>query len=184
MGNLLMTYKDELTKQMQELAKNSMVRFLGYNTRYGHQFNSTLKGCEESCIEMPVAENLIMGVAMGMSLEGYRPVVCIERMDFLWVCADAIVNHLDKARKLGWPPLNVIIRTCVGCNTPLDPGVQHQGDYYGIWETLLDEVVVTNLLVPAEIAPTYEAAIKHEGPVMVVEYRDKYAVPHSSHGVK
>jgi pyruvate dehydrogenase E1 component beta subunit len=158
-----MTHKDYLHQKMLELAKDPKVRFIGYNTKYGHKMNGTLKGCEDSCIEMPVAENLIMGMGIGMSLEGWKPIIVIERMDFLWECADQIVNHLDKAEALGWPKLNLIIRTCVGNALPLDPGVQHRGDYFNIFRQLLKEVKVLSFW-PEQI----------EGPAMVVERRSDY----------
>lgn len=176
MGDLLMTYKEELTKVMGELALDPKVRFIGYNTAYGHRFNGTLATAPVSaCIEMPVAENLIMGVAMGMALEGYRPIVCLERMDFLWACADAIVNHLDKAKELGWPPLNVVIRTCVGTDTLLNPGCQHKGDYVEIFKQLVNFPVVYLKIGPGiDINLSYKLAMAHEGPVMIVEYRSLY----------
>ena len=163
-GNIL-THKEYLHKTMLRLSKNPKVLFLGYNTKYGHKFNGTLIGCEKSCIEMPVAENLILGVAMGLALEGYKPVVCIERMDFLWACADALINHLDKAKELGWPRLNIIIRTCVGGDKPLDPGCQHKNDYTDIMKRLLKEILV---------ATSWDRALNHKGPVMVIEKRSDY----------
>ena len=176
-GDVLMTYKDELTRVMTDISKDPNVMFIGYNTRYGHRFNGTLNGvCEGKCLEMPVAENLIMGVAMGMSLEGYRPVVCLERMDFLWACADAIINHLDKAKQLGWPPLNVVIRTCVGGHAPLDPGCQHTGDYVKAFSDLMVAPVVA-IKRGEEIDKVWKEAMRHEGPIMIVEYRELYNEP-------
>jgi pyruvate dehydrogenase E1 component beta subunit len=171
----MLTYKESLTKQMNKLAKDRMVRFIGYNTAYGHRFNGTLDRIpKEKCIEMPVAENLIVGLAIGMALEGFHPVVCIERMDFLWACGDAIINHLDKAKQLGWPPLKVIIRTCVGCRTPLDPGIQHSGDYVAAFKAALSAPVLTigRCDDPAKV---YQEATEINGPVMVVEYRELYS---------
>lgn len=177
MGHVL-TYKEQLTDIMHALSLVRGVYFLGYNVKYGPKFGGTLAYCQENkLIEMPVAENLIMGAAMGMALRGYHPVVCIERMDFLWTCADAIVNHLDKAKQLGWPTLNLIIRTCVGTDTPLNPGCQHKGDYYGIWKQLLKEVDVRQARTPADVMECYEGILDHKGPVMVVEYRDMYDLP-------
>lgn len=174
MGDILMTYKEELTRVMTEISKMDNTMFIGYNTAHGHRFNGTLNDvCKGRCLEMPVAENLIMGVAMGMSLEGCRPIVCFERMDFLWVCADAIINHLDKGKELGWPPLNVIIRTCVGTHAPLDPGCQHKGDYVDAFRSLLAAPVRAIKRVE-DIEPIWMNAIKHEGPIMVVEYKELY----------
>jgi len=162
-GTVPMTNKEFLHEKMLELAKDPKVRFIGYNTKYGHKFNGTLKGCEESCIEMPVAENLIMGMGIGMSLEGWKIICCLERMDFLWACADQIVNHLDKAQQLGLGKLNLIVRTCVGDSVPLNPGCQHQGDYFQTFRQLLKEVPVLSFW-PEKV----------EGTAMIVEWRKDY----------
>ena len=170
-----MTYKEEIADVMNSLAKVDNLLFIGYNTAYGHRFNGTLSNVpQEKCLEMPVAENLILGVAMGLALEGYRPVVCLERMNFLWTCADAIINHLDKAKELGWPPLKVIIRTCVGSDTPLDPGIQHKGDYVETFKSLLSAPVMAIKRVE-DVAYVWKIAMESTGPVMVVEYRNKYS---------
>ena len=177
MGDLLMNYKDELIKVMELIALKDEVLFMGYNTACGHRFNGTLaKVPQEKCLELPVAENLIMGLAMGVALEGYRPIVCLERMDFLWACADAIVNHLDKVEELGWSPLNVIIRTCVGTDTPLNPGCQHKGDYVDIFTCLLGFPVYT-IKTAEEVKPIWDKVMESTGPVMVVEYRSEYNKP-------
>jgi pyruvate/2-oxoglutarate/acetoin dehydrogenase E1 component len=174
MGTILMTYKDELTKVMTDISKIDNLCFLGYNTAFGHRFNGTLNNvCESKCLEQPVAENLIMGNAMGLALEGFRPVACIERMDFLWTCADAIINHLDKARQLGWGNLDVIIRTCVGGTTPLNPGCQHCGDYVEVFKKLVSFPVLS-IKRPEDVAYIWDIALKTIGPVMVVEHKNLY----------
>jgi pyruvate/2-oxoglutarate/acetoin dehydrogenase E1 component len=48
----------------------------------------------EQVITFPVCENLMNGAAMGLALAGYRPVVIHERMDFLAVGMDPLVNHI------------------------------------------------------------------------------------------
>lgn len=169
-----MTYKDRLTTTMTALSHNYNIYFLGYNVKYGHMFNGTLNNClQASLIEMPVAENLIMGVGMGMALEGYIPIICIERMNFLWTCADAIINHMDKAKELGWGDLKIIIRTCVGGTKPLDSGCQHTGDYVKIWSDLLAAPVMAIKRVE-DIDRVWEKAMTIDGPCMIVEYKDLY----------
>ena len=172
-----MIYKTELIKAMKELSKDDRVRFIGYNTTCGPRMNKTLDGISKSkCIEMPVAENLIMGIAMGMSLAGYRPVVCIERSDFLLVCADAIVNHLDKLPQLsgGQFSFPVIIRVCVGSNSPLDPGSQHLQDYTDAFANMTHSLAISKLLHPDDIVATYRQAHIFDEPCMIVEYKGLY----------
>ena len=169
-----MTYKQILTREMYELSRHPKVRFIGYNVAYGPRFNGTLNRVPKSkCIEMPVAENLIMGVAMGLSLEGYRPIVCIERTDFLLVCADAIINHLCKLPKISNDQFNfaVIIRTCVGGVEPLDPGPQHTQDLGYMFAPYMD---VSGMKQKSMIHDKYTQAMCLGKPTMLIEYRELY----------
>lgn len=63
-----------------------------------------------------------------------------------------LVNHLDKY------PKRVIIRTCVGSRTPLDPGPQHSGNYTAGLRQLLTNVRVLELTDPNFIFKAYQYA--------------------------
>lgn len=173
-----MTYKQILTNEMTRLSKDKRIYFLGYNVKYGPRMNGTLCNVPKSkCIELPVAENLIMGLAMGMSLEGYIPIVCFERMDFMLVAADAIINHLDKIPKLSnfQFDFRVIIRCCVGNDEPLDPGIQHKSDYTELFQNHTGlSVCSLSDNDPGYIKDEYQLAIKYAGPSLIVEYKDLY----------
>lgn len=124
-----MTYKEIIAETMRELAKDPKVVFIGYNVGCGSKAGGTLEGIPDSqLIEMPLAENLMMSVAIGMAIEGYKPVVYFERMDFITNAMDSIVNHLDKLKILsrGEYDPQVMIRCVVG-NTvnPLYTGLTH-----------------------------------------------------------
>ena len=171
-----MTYKEELIKAMEMLAEDKNTIFLGYNVKYGPQMNKTLTTVpQEQLLEMPVAENLIMGVAMGLSLTGYRPVVCFERMDFMLSCMDAIVNHLSKLPVIANDQFDcrVIIRACIGHNEPLDPGIQHTGDYLPIFQSILRFPVI-RLFHADTIANWYKVAFESTTPIMLVESKKFY----------
>ncbi len=128
-----LSYKDELTKAMESLAQDPLVRFVGYGVKIGGRAGGTLKNVSDSqLIEMPVAENLMVGFAIGLSLKGLKPVVFIERMDFWWNASDAIVNHLDKINQISHGEFNptMILRIVVGNrNKPLFTGATHTRDY-------------------------------------------------------
>ena len=164
-----MTYKELLTQEMTDLSLNKRVRFVGYNTKHGHQMYSTLKWCEESCIETPVAENLMMGIAMGLSLEGYRPIVCFERSNFLLPALDAIINHLYGLPKMsGEFNFPVIIRVIIPTDKPLNCGLQHLGDYTDIIKNYTDMPVVEYS------KDIYRCALKCDFPVCIVERKENY----------
>jgi pyruvate/2-oxoglutarate/acetoin dehydrogenase E1 component len=64
----------------------------------------------------PIAEQAIIGSAIGAALGGYRPVAEIMFMDFIGVAMDQIVNHAAKLRFMsgGVTPVPMVIRTMIG----------------------------------------------------------------------
>lgn len=128
-----MTYKEEITAAMDLLAEDPLVRFIGYGVRYGGKAMGTLRNVPESqLIETPVAENLMVGLAIGMALKGLKPIVFIERFDFIMDAMDAIVNHLDKIETVsrGEFAPRVILRVVVGNSCkPLFTGETHTQDF-------------------------------------------------------
>ena len=169
-----MSYKDELAKANNKLAQNPKVRFIGYGLKKGRALGTLKEVADSQIIEMPVAENLMMGFAIGLSLKGYLPVVFIERMDFLMNAMDAMVNHLDKIAKISHGEFHpkVIIRCIVG-NTkkPLYTGATHIQDLTdGIRKMV--SFPVWNMKDEGDIEVFYDLASKTFDSVMLVEYKD------------
>lgn len=101
MGIILkMTYRRELIRSMKLLAKNPKTIFLGQSISYpGNSMYHTLVGIsEKKKIELPVFEEVQMGMAIGLAMEGYLPVTCYPRFDFLILAMNQLINHLDKIR--------------------------------------------------------------------------------------
>jgi pyruvate/2-oxoglutarate/acetoin dehydrogenase E1 component len=172
-----MKYKDALTQAMNHLALDPKRIFLGYNVRYGSKANGTLAQVPESQLfETPVAENLMMGLAIGLALEGFKPVVWYERFDFVLNAADAIVNHLDKLKQLSrgqFAPV-VIIRANVGSSAkPLFTGVTHTQDFTDAFRHLVRFKVAPLRCNEAVLAEFAAAGASHES-TLLVEYRDLY----------
>ncbi len=174
-----MTYREEITVAMDSLASDPKMRFLGYGVRYGGKAMGTLKNVPEwQLIETPVAENLMVGLAIGMSLQGLYPVVFIERFDFIMNAMDAIVNHLDKIEKISRGEFKpaVILRVVVGNRfKPLYTGETHTQDFSEILQRTLVNIEV--LSTPHEIG--IEEAYKYAAErialgysTMVVERKD------------
>jgi len=171
-----MKYKEALKESMEMLALNEKVRFIGYNIKYGSRAYGTLKDIPfEKCIEAPLAENLMTGLATGMSLEGFRPILFFERHDFLLNGLDCIVNHIDKIEKMSFGEYKtpVIIRAAVGGRKPIDPGVQHIQDYTESVRKMVSFPII-DLTRPSQIIEEYKKAIAGDNPVMLVERRGLY----------
>lgn len=89
-----MTVKDTIKIEFQKLLEMSNVVFLGENIINSGRIYGTMSEVPlDRCIEMPVAENLIAGCGIGLAISGYFPVVIFQRMDFMLIAADQIINH-------------------------------------------------------------------------------------------
>jgi pyruvate/2-oxoglutarate/acetoin dehydrogenase E1 component len=64
----------------------------------------------------PIAEQSIVGAAIGAAMAGYLPVAEVMFFDFMTVCMDQIVNHAAKIRYMsgGATSVPLTIRTMVG----------------------------------------------------------------------
>ena len=169
-----MSYKDALTDANTKLAGYPRVRFVGYGLKKGRALGTLKNFKDEQIIEMPVAENLMIGFAIGLALQGYLPVVFIERMDFLMNAMDAMVNHLDKIAKISHGEFHpkVIIRCIVG-NTkkPLYTGATHTQDLTEVIRQMVS-FPVWKMKDEGDIEVFYDLASKTFDSVMLVEYKD------------
>lgn len=171
-----MNYKEAIINSMNELAKDENRIFLGYNVCFGSEAYGTLKNISlKQRLETPLAENLMIGLASGMSLEGYKPVVFFERHDFILNALDGIVNHLDKIPDMSENQYSmpVIIRATIGSRSPLNPGVQHTQDFTNAFKELINFPVYYPK-TPKDILESYKIAKDSKSPIMIIEKRDLY----------
>ena len=49
-------------------------------------------------IELPVFEDTQMGISTGLAMNGFVPITCYPRFDFLIIVINQMVNHLDKMK--------------------------------------------------------------------------------------
>jgi len=165
-----MKYIDSIKQDMKYLSQQKDVVFIGQGIIKGDRIYHTLDEVPlSSCIEMPIAENLIMGVANGLAIKGYRPVVIFQRMDFLLIAGDQIINHtaLIKEMSNGQYQCPVIIRTCIGSQcSKFDVGCQHSHDFRHMFKPYIKVWDYTPHI--------YEVAYNQLEPVMIVEEKDLY----------
>lgn len=158
---------------MQILVRDPRVVFLGQNVCYlGHVVYETLEGIpKDMCIELPVFEETQTGIALGLALAGYIPVSIYPRIDFLTLALNQLVNHLDKLAEMSQGDFrpHVVIRTMLGNTEPLHPGPQHSQDHTEAFKLMLKHTLVLTPMTPSEVIDAYAVALKHQGPVMVVE---------------
>ena len=115
-----MKYIDSLKEGLNNLLKNdSKVILLGEDIGepYGGAFRVT-KGLSsrypKQVISTPMSESALTGIAVGMALNGYKPILEIMFGDFITLCADQIINHASKFPFLFGKDINMVIRTPMG----------------------------------------------------------------------
>ena len=109
-----MKYKEQLIKSMEWLGKKENTIFLGQATLFsGHAISGTLTEVpKEKLIELPVMEEVQMGMCTGLSLEGYVPISIYPRFNFMMLSINQLVNHIDTMRGMSKGELvpRVIVR--------------------------------------------------------------------------
>lgn len=161
---------------MEEIAKDEKAIFIGYNLKYGSKGYGSLKDISESKIlEAPVAENLMSGLATGMAIEGFKPVLIFERHDFMLNALDSLVNYLDKLPLLSNKQYDapMIIRAVIGSMNPINPGPQHSQDFSDFFKTKFN-FPVYDPKNSSELEGAYNYAKKFKTPCMIIERRDLY----------
>lgn len=175
-----MKYAEELKRAMLWLSEKPETMFLGQAVEYpGTAMTNTLAGVPKSkLLEMPVAEEMQMGLSIGLALNGAVPVSIYPRWNFLILAANQLVNHLDKISLYSHGEFKpkVIIRTSIGSKRPIDPQIQHTEDFSAAFKLMLKTVEVIVLDEPEQIFPAYEKAwSRRDGfSTILVEYGDYF----------
>jgi pyruvate/2-oxoglutarate/acetoin dehydrogenase E1 component len=176
-----MKYFDELKRSMAYLAADPRVVFMGQAVAVpGTAMSNTLTGVHPSkLIELPVAEEMQMGMTTGMALAGQVPVSIFPRWNFLLCGMSQLVNHLDKLQAMseGGFKAKAIVRTGIGSERPLHPQHQHVGDFTDAVRSMCSMVEVIRLDEPEDIFPAYERALMRDDgrSTLLVEWGDYYS---------
>ena len=175
-----MKYFDELKRSMTWLGEQPDTMFLGQAVEYaGTAMTNTLTEVDRGkLLEMPVNEDMQMGMTLGIALNGTVPISIYPRWNFLILAANQIVNHLDKIKLMsdgGYTP-KVIIRTGIGSQRPLHPQHQHITDFTAGFRALCDYVDIIRLDEPHQIFEAYKYAYERTDnrPTILVEWGDYY----------
>jgi pyruvate/2-oxoglutarate/acetoin dehydrogenase E1 component len=172
-----MSYKDEIIKSMTLLSEHPKTIFLGQSINYWGCIYNTLDYVPiEKKLELPIAEEMQLGMSTGLSLAGFIPVSVYMRHDFLILAMNQLVNHLDKLEEMscGQFKPKVIIRAIVGNKKPLNSGPQHYQDHTQVFRESLTNIDVVKLLYTRDIVPAYKKALESTKSTLLIELRDLY----------
>lgn len=175
-----MKYFEELKKSMNYLAKNRKTIFIGQAVEVpGTAMSNTLTDIKlNKKFELPVAEEMQMGMTIGMLMAGHIPISIYPRWNFLLLAINQLVNHLDKLELMTEKKFKTkaIIRTSIGSQRPLHPQHQHVGDYSQVIQKMCPRINVVKLSQPNQIFKEYKKALNRKDgkSTILVEYGDYY----------
>jgi 2-oxoisovalerate dehydrogenase E1 component beta subunit len=128
---------------------------------------------EDRVFDAPLAESAIVGTAIGMAMNGLRPVVEMQFDAFAYPAFEQITSHLAKLsnRTRGAVQLPVVIRIPYGGGIG---GVEHHSDSSEVYYTHTAGLRVVTPSTPAEAYGLLRAAIASHDPVIFLEPKRRY----------
>lgn len=130
-------------------------------------------------MDTPLAESMIAGVAVGMAVQGLRPVAEIQFMGFIYAAMEQIIGHAARLRN----------RTCgrLSCplviRAPFGGGIHAPEHHSECTEAMFAHIPGLRVVIPSSPKRAYGlllAAIRNPDPVIFLEPKRIYrAVKHS-----
>jgi pyruvate/2-oxoglutarate/acetoin dehydrogenase E1 component len=185
-----LTYRDAVAAGIaQEMERDNLVVCLGEDiAAAGGVFKATVGLLEKfgplRVRDTPIAEQAILGAAMGAAMTGLKPIAEIMFSDFLAVCWDLVANEIAKTRYMtnGQISLPLVIRTGNGGGSRF--GAQHSQSVEN-WAMAIPGLKVVAPSTPADVKGLLAAAIRDPDPVIFFEHKALYAtkgeVPDGEH---
>jgi len=178
-ATLELTYRDAICAALEdEMAADDAVLLMGEDVaEAGGVFKTSVGLFErfgpERVFNTPICENGFVGVALGLSVTGFRPVVEIMFSDFLPSAGDAIVNELPKFRFMsgGQCEVPITVRSIGGGSGRF--GTQHSATGES-WYMSLPGMKVAVAGTPGSAYALLRAAIRCDDPVLFFEHRGLY----------
>jgi pyruvate dehydrogenase E1 component beta subunit len=175
-----LTYRDAVARGIaQEMRRDDRVVLIGEDIAgAGGVFKTTVGLLDEfgpkRVIDTPIAEQAILGAAMGAAMTGLRPVAEIMFSDFFAVCWDIVVNQIAKTRYMtnGQVTLPLVVKT--GNGGALRFGAQHSQSVEN-WAMAIPGVKVVTPSNPRDVVGLMAAAIRDDDPVLFFEHKGLYA---------
>ncbi len=168
---------DAVTDGLRQAMENDdRVLIMGQDiAEYGGVFKVTKGFVEqfgrERVRNTPIMESGVLGAALGLSIEGFRPVVEIQYADFITCGYNQIVNNLATTHYRWGSPVNVTIRAPFGGNIGAGP---FHSQSIEAWFCHVPGLKVVVPADPADAKGLLMAAIRDPNPVLFFEHKYLY----------
>jgi len=170
------SYLEALNQALhEEMARDPDIFMAGIDiAERGDVFGATQgiysKYGKERIVDTPIAENGIIGLAIGAAARGLRPIVTIMFMDFIGVCFDQVLNQMAKMKYMygGKVKLPLVVLTNAGAGT--SSAAQHSQSL----EALICHVPGLKVVMPStpyDAKGLMKAAIREDNPVFFIQHK-------------
>lgn len=129
----------------------------------------------ERVLDTPLAESMIIGVAIGMAAQGMKPIAEIQFMGFIFPAADHIISHCARMRHRtrGRLTLPMVIRA------PYGGGIHAPEHHSESTEALFAHIPGLKVVIPSNPSRAYGlmlAAMRDPDPVIFLEPKRVYRI--------
>lgn len=140
---------------------------------YGTTINLHKDFGPERNFDTPLSEDAMTGVAVGAALAGMRPIHVHQRMDFLLLCMNQLVNMASKMSYMfsGHYSVPLVIRAIIGRSW--GQGAQHSQAFHSYFMHV-PGLKVFAPTTPFDAKGAMVAAIRDNNPVVFMEHRMLY----------
>lgn len=187
MSSRIITFKQAILEAQEEALKDPSVILIGEGVPDPKEIFGTTKGLAmkfpSQVFDMPVSENGITGVSIGAAINGLRPILVHQRMDFSLYSMDQIVNNAAKWFSMyggqgGSVP--IVIRMIIGRGW--GAGNQHSQNL----TALFAHIPGLKIFFPTNARDAFNLfieAVKDPNPVLFIEHRWLYETTASMNNI-
>ena len=173
-------YRDALREALrEEMIRDPRVLILGEEVGVWGGTYAVTRGLYDEfgrkrVIDTPIAEEVIVGAAIGAAMGGLRPVAEIMTINFSLLAMDQIVNNMAKIRFMfgGQMTIPMVVRTPAGWG---QLAATHSQSFES-WFAHIPGLTVVVPSTPYDAKGLLKTAIRSENPVMFIEHARLYGV--------
>jgi 2-oxoisovalerate dehydrogenase E1 component beta subunit len=159
------------------MQRDERVLVMGEDVEEGGVFRATEGFLAEfgpgRVIDTPLAESVIVGVAIGAALNGMRPVAEIQFADFIYPAMDQIVSEAARMRYRSNGAFSCPMVIRAPCGGGIHGALYHSQNVEALFAHVPGLKVVTPS-TPHDAAGLLKAAIRDDDPVLFFEHKKTY----------
>lgn len=142
---------------------------------FGTTLNMADKYGPNRVLDMPVSENGMTGICIGTALTGMRPIMTHQRIDFILLAMDQIINNASKWHYMfgGQANVPIVIRLIIGKGWGQGP--QHSQNLQSLFMHIPGLKVVMPT-TPYDAKGLLISSIEDNNPVIFIEHRWLYNI--------